>query len=56
MGLQFNEVYAHCIKIEDSVIQNNRKKSISKRLLEKNVFEICVFLQKSQRMTALSLL
>lgn len=43
MCLQLNEIYAHCIKIEDSIILKTRKRPIAKRLLEKDVFEhLCV--------------
>lgn len=43
MCLQFNEIYAHCIKVEDSVILKKRKRPIAKRQLANNVFEhFCV--------------
>lgn len=37
--LWFNEIYALCIKVEDSIILRHIKKPLAKRQLGKNVFE-----------------
>ena len=54
--LQFNEIYAHWIKIEESITLQHRKRSVSKRQLESDVSEHLRVAIKSRRMTALSLL
>ena len=54
--LQFNEIYAHWIKIEESITLQHRKRSVSKRQLESDVSEHLLVAIKSRRMTALSLL
>ena len=55
MCLQFNELYAHCFRTEESVLLKHRKRPISKRLLENYVFERLYASPKSQRTTALYL-